>query len=109
MANTDDEHTKEKIDYNKRDYEKEIKAIYKRVAADLDRVRAQYINANRQISLHSSEQIEKIITDGNFDSAMNSRLGELITPHFVFKCFEEYRKEKERRGERVYLDYSGDI
>ena len=45
MANIDDIHTKEKIEYNKRDYEKEINALFEKSIADRDKAFTRYIDA----------------------------------------------------------------
>ncbi len=110
MANIDDIHTKEKIEYNKRDYEKEINALFEKSIADRDKAFTRYIDAKdrdkaythyiaaiRQICLHTSKKLGEIISDDNFESMMNGGFTRLIDTWI----YRDVTKELYRRWQSI--------
>ena len=85
---------KERIKYNKRNNEREVETVFRSSNSNLDKVYAQYINASRQIILRTAAKLDGKIPPDNFYCMMNIHLMGLVDPHFIYECFEEYRKKK---------------
>ncbi|HEY7080452.1 MAG TPA: hypothetical protein VH500_12170 [Nitrososphaeraceae archaeon] len=96
MAFTYDKDIKKRIEFNKRKNEKQIKAIFSWSNSNLYEVYGQYINASRQIILHTAAKLDGKIPPDNFYCVMNINLVRLVDSHFIYECFDQYRKEKER-------------
>ena len=98
MANTNDKLSKERIKSDKRKNER-VETVFRRSNLNLYKVYAQYINASRQIILRTAAKLNGKIPPDNFYCIMNTYLMGLVDPHFIYECFEEYRRKKREHGE----------
>jgi hypothetical protein len=83
---------------DKRKHEGEVKTIFIQSNANLHKAYAQYINASRKIILRTATKLDGKVPHDNFYCIMNTHLKGLVNQHFIYECFEEYRKKKREHG-----------
>ena len=92
MADTDDEHTREKIRYIKINYKKEIDAIFLESIDSLEKAFDVYNVYEKVYKSYRYEQKNFRLHD-NFFRVLKSHLNGLVDLHLIFECFENYRKK----------------
>jgi hypothetical protein len=117
MANTDDEHTKEKIRYNKNDYKKDLEAIFKESINYMEMACEHYdyeegacaYYKNKQTEIRSliSERLgkliadEKLIADDIHGSMITGRPTQILNP-YLSANFLKYIERKMKKFDRAF-------
>jgi|SRR5689334_5416478 hypothetical protein len=110
-VNTDDEHTEEKIEYNKTEYKKEVEAIFKESINQVEQSFAyfsetknylQYRHTQMQIRLQASERLGVLIADDICDSMINGHPTQLLNPDLSVDLLKHI-ESKMKEMDRIYL------